>query len=59
MTRQARELGGVCMDPNNDGRTFVWRLEWPADICVDLVSWDNPHVRITKSDLKLAALVLH
>ena len=44
------------IDRNSDGRTFFWRFEWPADSCADLVSWDNPHGRITNSDLKLAAL---
>ena len=52
-------MGGVWIDPNSDGRTFVWIFEWPADICADIVRWDNPHGRITNSDLELAALVLH
>ena len=24
--------GGVWLDPNNDGQSFVWRLQWPQDI---------------------------
>ena len=46
-----KEAGGVWIDPNSDGRTFLWRLEWPVEICADLVSWDNPHGRIKNSDL--------
>ena len=26
VTLQARERGGVWVDPNSDGRTFVWRF---------------------------------
>ena len=51
--------GGVWIDPNADGESFVWRLQWPSDITADLVSWENPQGRITNSDLELAALVLH
>ena len=50
--------GGVWIDPNEDGRNYVWRLTWPEDIQTDLVSFDNPQGRITNSDLELAALVL-
>ena len=50
--------GGVWIDPNEDGRNYVWRLPWPEDIQKDLVSFDNPQGRITNSDLELAALVL-
>ena len=51
--------GGVWLDPNADGIHHVWRLQWPADIKADLVSFANPSGRITNSDLELAALVLH
>ena len=50
--------GGVWLDPNLDGVSYVWRLLWPDDISNDLVSLRNPHGRITNSDLELAALVL-
>ena len=50
--------GGVWIDPNEDGRNYVWRLPWPEDIRTDLVSFNNPLGRITNSDLELAALVL-
>ena len=50
--------GGVWIDPNEDGRKYVWRLPWPEDIKSDLVSFDNQQGRITNSDLELAALVL-
>ena len=50
--------GGVWIDPNKDGRNYVWRLPWPEDIRTDLVSFDNPQGRITNSDLELAALFL-
>ena len=49
---------GVWIDPNEDGRNYVWRLPWSEDIRTDLVSFDNPQERITNSDLELAALVL-
>ena len=51
--------GGVWLDPNSDGASYMWRLLWPEDIAKDLVSLRNPHGRITNSDLELAALVLH
>ena len=35
-------VGGVWIDPNEDGRNYVWRLPWPEDIRIDLVSFDNP-----------------
>ena len=47
------------IDLKSNGRTFVWHLEWPADICAELVSWSNPCGRITNSDLELAELVLY
>ena len=50
--------GGVWIDPNEDGAYYVWRLTWLEDIRSDLVSTDNPHGRITNSDLELAAMVL-
>ena len=33
---------GVWLDPNPNGSNFVWRLEWPADIQENLISFDNP-----------------
>ena len=36
----------------------VFRVEWPEDIKVDLVSEHNPKGRITTSDLELAGLLL-
>jgi len=36
----------------------VWRLEWPRDITRDLVSFTNPHGRLTNSDLEMAAQLL-
>ena len=50
--------GGVWIDPNEDGRNYVWRLPCPEDIQTDHVSFDNPQGRITNSDPELAALVL-
>ena len=50
--------GRVWIDPNEGGLNYVWRLPWPEDIRVDLVSFENPQGRITNSDLELAALVL-
>ena len=50
--------GGVWIDPNEDGRNYVWRLPWLEYIQQDLVSFDNLQGRITNSDLELAALVL-
>ena len=39
--------GGVWIDPNEDGRNYVWRLPWPEDIRTDLVIFDNLQGRIT------------
>ena len=50
--------GGVWLNPNRDGRHYIWRLKWPADIIAALVSFTNPNSSITNSDLELAALVL-
>ena len=50
--------GGVCIDTNGEGSSFVWCLTWPTDIMEDLVRWSNPLVRITNSDLELASLVM-
>ena len=50
--------GGVWIDPDVSGKNFVWRLQWPADIVADLVTWENPAGGITNSDLELAAMVL-
>ena len=44
--------GGVWIDPNKDGRNYVWRLPWPEDI-TDLLSFDNLQGRITNPDLEL------
>ena len=40
------------MDP------IVWRVEFPQDIKNNVVSWDNPKVQLTNSDLELAVEVL-
>ncbi len=37
---------------------LVWCEEFPMDIATDVVSIDNPHSRLTNSDLELAAEVL-
>ena len=50
--------GEVWIDPNEDSVHYACRLPWSEDIMVYLVSTDNPHGRITNSDLELAALVL-
>ena len=50
--------GGVWLNPNRDGRHYVWRLKWPADIIAALVSFNNPNGSVTNSDLELAALIL-
>ena len=49
---------GLWIDPDGSGEKFVWRLQWPADIVADLVTWENPTGGITNSDLELAALLL-
>ena len=49
--------GGVLLNPNRDGKHYVWRLRWPADIIATLVSFANPNGSITNSDLELSALV--
>ena len=51
--------GGVWIDPNEDRINFFWNVKWPVDISWQLVSFANPVVTITDSDLELAALVLY
>jgi hypothetical protein len=38
---------------------IVWRTKFDPAITADLVSWTNPHGRITNSDLELAGSLLH
>ena len=50
--------GGVWIDLNGPGKNFFWRVQWPADIFSDLVTWDNPSGVITNLDFELAELLL-
>ena len=50
--------GGVWVDPNEDRVNKGWKVQWPEYITAKLVSFDNLKIAITKSDLKLASLVL-
>ena len=38
---------------------IVWRAHFPTDIIAQLVSWGNPEVQFTNSDLELVGSVLH
>ena len=43
---------------SKDEGPILWRARFPPDIVQDLVSFDNPHGRITNSDLELAATII-
>ena len=38
---------------------IVWKAHFTADITAQLISWGNPEVQVTNSDLDLADSVLH
>ncbi len=42
----------------NNTPPMIWRKEFPTNIAAEVVSEDNPHGRLTNSDLELAAEVL-
>ena len=50
---------GVWLHPSRSGCNLVFCHPWPPDIIKDLVLLINPDDKITKSNLGIAALVLH
>ena len=51
--------GGMWLDLVRSGHNLVWSHPWPLEIIEYLVSSKNLEGKITISDLKLAAIVLH
>ena len=47
-------MGGVIFD--HEGRPYLWRSPFPLDVQREIVSADNPHGRLTNSDLEHAAV---
>ena len=51
--------GGVWFGGQQQLAAIVWRIQWPKDITVALVSHKTPTGTITNSDLEMAGVVLH
>jgi hypothetical protein len=51
--------GGVWLSGRRHLSPIVWRVEWPADIGQQIISFDNPSGALTNSDLEMAGMVLH
>jgi hypothetical protein len=51
--------GGVWLSGTRHLSPVVWRVEWPADIRQNVISFDNPSGTLTNSDLEMAGMVLH
>jgi len=51
--------GGVWLSGRLRLPPVVWRLEWPDDIRLSVVSFDNPTGTITNSDLEMAGMLIH
>ena len=50
---------GVCIYPSCSGKDLVWHHPWTEEIFANLIPFTNTEVGITKSDLQLAALIIH
>ena len=50
--------GGVWMSTTADYLNTVWRVEWPDEVRLQLVSERNPDGKLSISDLEMAALLL-
>jgi hypothetical protein len=55
----ATGAGGVWFSGESDIQPLVWRVEFDNAIASQVVSDDNPHGRLTNSDLEMAAVLLH
>jgi hypothetical protein len=51
--------GGVWLAGTRALSPMVWRVEWPADIQQNVVSFDNPNGTITNSDSEMAGMLIH
>ena len=51
--------GGVWFGSDSYLSPTVWRIEWPATIQNNLVSFQNPRGTLTNSDLEMAGHLLH
>ena len=56
--RQRAGSGGVWLPGNKSLAPVVWRVQWPQEIKVALMTWENPKGTITNSDLERAAELL-
>jgi hypothetical protein len=54
----ATGAGGVWFSGERNLQPIVWRVEFEQAIATQVVSNDNPHGRLTNSDLEMAALLL-
>ena len=52
-------MGGIWLSPDPAFQPLVWRSKFPCEIQADLVSTNNPHGRISNSDLELAGQIAH
>jgi hypothetical protein len=55
----ATGAGGVWFSGERTIEPLVWRVEFETAIASQVVSDDNPHGRLTNSDLEMAAVLLH
>lgn len=51
-------VGGIIIGEHAKCPPTVFRLQWPAEITSDVVSFTNPMGRLTSSDLEMAGLLL-
>ena len=52
-------MGGIWLSHDPAFQPLVWRSRFPSEVQDDLVSTDNPHGRISNSDLELAGQIAH
>jgi hypothetical protein len=55
----ATEAGGVWFSGERTIQPLAWRVEFDHAIACQVISNDNPRGRLTKSDLEMAAVLLH
>ena len=46
------------LDPT-EAHPIFWCAQFPKDLSVSLVSWENPTNQVTNSDLELAVTMIH
>jgi len=55
----AAGMGGVWFDPKHQHPPMLWRQAFPEPGQREVVSWGNPHGKLTKSDLEQAGVITH